>query len=205
MTKKVLAFSDIHGRTNGLRYLSEKANLLAPDIVVISGDITDLGNPVGAFEALTRLSIPVVVIPGNMDNGDSFPALTEGRSNIHYVHGRREEIHGIGFVGFGVMRSATVDISEVLTYLVKEGDYLITHIPSRGHNDRVSNGDHVGSRTLARLIARTKPAVHHSGHIHESPGISREGPTLFVNPGPAYEERCVMMHIGDEVTAEEIR
>jgi Icc-related predicted phosphoesterase len=50
---------------------------------------------------------------------------------------------------------------------------------------------HVGSSAVRTLIETRKPVLSLHGHIHESKGIERLGPTTCVNPGSAYAEGVI--------------
>jgi Icc-related predicted phosphoesterase len=60
-------------------------------------------------------------------------------------------------------------------------DVLIVHGPPRGYGDRTPAGEHVGSPSLTRWIAKNKPRLVVTGHIHSDYGIHRLGETLVVN------------------------
>ena len=60
----------------------------------------------------------------------------------------------------------------------------VTHSPPWGTLlDRLTNGTPVGSRAIRSFIERRRPPLTLHGHVHESPGVDRIGPTLSVNPG----------------------
>jgi Icc-related predicted phosphoesterase len=60
----------------------------------------------------------------------------------------------------------------------------VTHSPPWGTSlDRLYNGTPVGSRAIRSFIERHRPPLTLHGHIHESPGVDRIGPTVSVNPG----------------------
>lgn len=84
-------------------------------------------------------------------------------------------------------------IAEALEALAAHGGIgdavLISHSPPRDtHCDMVGGGAHVGSRALRRFIEAQRPRLVLSGHIHESPRVSRAyrdaiGTSIIVNPG----------------------
>ncbi len=45
--------------------------------------------------------------------------------------------------------------------------------------------EHVGSKSMRRIIEEYQPNIAVSGHIHESPGIDKIGKTIIVNAGEA--------------------
>lgn len=61
-------------------------------------------------------------------------------------------------------------------------DETFTPIVSGGH---VQIG-HVGSTSVRGLIEHYQPMLSLHGHIHESPGMSRIGRTVAINPGSEY-------------------
>jgi hypothetical protein len=50
--------------------------------------------------------------------------------------------------------------------------------------DRIRSGQPVGSTAARQFIEEVKPDVCISGHIHESAGVDRIGPTQIFNAGP---------------------
>jgi Icc-related predicted phosphoesterase len=69
--------------------------------------------------------------------------------------------------------------------LIPEGiGILVTHGPPLGHGDEVPRAfgsEKVGCADLLEAVRRVKPRYHVFGHIHEGYGITKEGPTTFVN------------------------
>jgi len=64
----------------------------------------------------------------------------------------------------------------------------------------VRSGEHVGSRSVARIVEKYRPRAVLCGHIHESPGIV-EGEVTMINPGPAKDGRLGLVDIGERVVA----
>jgi uncharacterized protein len=56
-----------------------------------------------------------------------------------------------------------------------------------------------GSRAVLDAIERYRPVLSLHGHIHESPGIRRLGPTTAVNPGSEYAEGVLRSAVVDIV------
>lgn len=103
----VAQISDLHVRPRGLpAYRVSETNVLAlraiaalraldpaPDLVVISGDLTDCGLPEEYAllrQMLARLPMPVLVIPGNHDRREAlieaFPAAADAQGFAGFVH-----------------------------------------------------------------------------------------------------------------------
>ncbi len=75
------------------------------DVLVLTGDLTDLGRPREAeilAEDLRACSIPVVGVLGNHDyecgHEDDIKAIIKG-AGVHLLDGSSHEIDGVGFVG----------------------------------------------------------------------------------------------------------
>ena len=63
-----------------------------------------------------------------------------------------------------------------------ETDILITHGPPLGRGDLTLKSGRVGCLDLLQEVQeRVKPRVHIFGHIHEDPGVSFDGQTLYCN------------------------
>ena len=63
----------------------DEAAAFAPDLVILSGDLTEHGDPVSyalARQLLGRLSCPVLAIPGNHDDPQAFRAGLAGLPNL---------------------------------------------------------------------------------------------------------------------------
>lgn len=61
----------------------------------------------------------------------------------------------------------------------------VTHSPPFATRlDRLHGGIvPIGSRAIRAFIERRRPPLTLHGHVHESPGVDRLGPTVCVNPG----------------------
>ena len=75
----------------------------------------------------------------------------------------------------------------------------VTHSPPWGTSlDRIYDGRSVGSRAIRAFIDRHGPPLTLHGHIHESPGVDRLGPTVSVNPGDSFARlRAVKVDLAD--------
>ena len=56
--------------------------------------------------------------------------------------------------------------------------------PVNTKNDRLTNGDHVGSISVRKFIEDTCPLICLTGHIHEGIGVDAIGKCVLINPGP---------------------
>jgi len=61
--------------------------------------------------------------------------------------------------------------------------FLVHDAPFDTLIDKTHQNQHVGSRSLRKLIEKHRPNLCLSGHIHESKGIDYIGQTVLINPG----------------------
>lgn len=78
----------------------------------------------------------------------------------------------------------------------KKTIYLIHTPPNDTNLDIISNGLHVGSKSVRQFIERTQPYLTLHGHIHESPDISGSfkdiiGETICINVGRDYNDQIL--------------
>lgn len=180
---RILACADLHGRAERIGRVRALVTQHSPAVVVLPGDLTHAGFGKEALALLRDLPVPVLAVPGNMD-----APFAAGEIRRAGGLGGAEPITigGITFGGPSVNR--TVDV-------------LVAHEPPQGTLDLVPSGRHIGSVQVLEMMTRLRPRVLTCGHVHESPGVARVGPTLVVN--------CTM---GDgktqgaliEITAEEV-
>ena len=104
---KVAALGDLHVKedaSSSYRDLFSEVSRLA-DVLVLAGDLTDLGKPREAemlLDDLRACSIPIVAVLGNHDyQSDSAEQISEllRQSGVHLLDGQSVEIDGVGFVG----------------------------------------------------------------------------------------------------------
>lgn len=55
--------------------------------------------------------------------------------------------------------------------------------------------EHVGSKSIKKIIEEYQPLLGFHGHIHESGGMDRIGKTLVLNPGSEYSEGVLRAYI----------
>ncbi|MFC7400043.1 metallophosphoesterase [Chelatococcus sp. GCM10030263] len=106
-TLKVAAIGDLHMKDDGtVSYKDLFGDISrAADVLVITGDLTDLGKPREAellAEDLRACSIPVVAVLGNHDyECDAVNEITGilRQAGVRLLDGQATEIEGVGFVG----------------------------------------------------------------------------------------------------------
>ena len=106
-TLKVAAVGDLHMKDDGTvsyKDLFGEVSRVA-DVLVITGDLTDLGKPREAellAEDLRACSIPVVAVLGNHDyecNAVEEISRILRQAGVRLLDGQATEIEGVGFVG----------------------------------------------------------------------------------------------------------
>jgi len=205
----ILAISDIHGNENNRLYSYLSNNKI--DLLIISGDITNFG-PVDFVEyfinKLHDYGPEIYAIPGNCD-----PEGVEGKiidSNGVSIHNTVIECENLVIYGFGgsnptpfdtpgevdedtlyksikaVLESKDINSVKKSTEEFPYGKIpiLVTHAPPKNTEaDKISDGSHVGSESVRRIIEEYKPNLNLCGHIHEAMAMDMLGDTVIINPG----------------------
>ncbi|MFA6450808.1 MAG: metallophosphoesterase [bacterium] len=179
---RVLHISDMHNNPIAAEMVYKIYKTLAPDIVLNSGDITDLGMPLelNMMNSLKRLKEPMIFVSGNHD----FPkAVEELKKNFGAVvlDGNMIEVKGLRILGFGSpspfagksvklsmhakeSRAFRERIQGVIRSASKKPDILIVHYP------------HIG-----RSLAGSVPVIL-AGHTHNAYAQTLKN-SLVVNAG----------------------
>ncbi|NQU79150.1 metallophosphoesterase family protein [Candidatus Woesearchaeota archaeon] len=195
---KILAASDIHGDTNLVNSLAEKAEKENVDLVVLCGDLTmgefSTDNIIGPFAKRHK---KVLLIPGNHETVATADFLAElYEPNTRNIHGYSVKYKDVGIFGAGGATNVgpTMPISEKEMYdLLKKGfdkirylkkKIMVTHIhPSETKIEKFS--DFVpGSDAVKKAVQTFKPDILLCGHVHEAEGLEEKiGKTRVVNVG----------------------
>ncbi|WP_320171651.1 metallophosphoesterase [Maridesulfovibrio sp.] len=201
-----IAFGDIH-QSNGLP--ARIPEIKNADAIIVTGDLTN-HSPEGAVEkvwdSIYTFNPRILAQAGNMDRSNVTEFLKEKNANLHCEV--RELAPGIKIMGvgcsiptpFGTPSEVT---EEEMASLLEEthslaGDYekliLAVHDSPHGTSlDKISNGMHVGSRSVRSFIEKYQPEIVVSGHIHESSGEDVLGKSRIFNPGMAAEGGYVLI------------
>ncbi|MEM3078484.1 MAG: metallophosphoesterase [Nitrososphaerales archaeon] len=188
---KLLAITDIHGKTQVLKWLIELAKNF--DLLIIAGDVTDWGDEEffrSFYKTLSDNNITTLFVPGNHD-----PCYESTLPKILNLHGESTTFNGLTFCGIGGSNPTPFNtpfelkddqVVELLSRFPERVDILISHASPYGTKcDRTYRGNHIGSKPIRSFIEKVKPKVVISGHVHEARCIDVLGDTLIVNPGPA--------------------
>lgn len=209
---KILVITDIHGSPDKIfNYL----NTNSVDYIIITGDVTDFGPEDYFVETLNKFNeyAKVYALQGNCDPKNA-PELLD-KSNIVNIHDNTSNIEDITVVGFGGSNFTPFDtpneFSEEILYeqLSKYNEelssdlftILVTHAPPYDTEaDKIASGDHVGSKSIRKIIEETQPTLNVCGHVHESIGQDTVGETTIVNPGDAASgHACIIELSSDDI------
>lgn len=207
---KILVITDIHGSPDRIfNYL----NTNSVDYIIITGDVTDFGPEDYFVETLNKFSeyAMVYAVQGNCDPENAPELLDE--SNIVNIHDNTSNIEDIVVVGFGGSNITPFDtpneFSEEILY-EKLSKYnselssdsftiLVTHAPPYDTlADKIESGDHVGSKSVRKIIEETQPTLNVCGHVHESIGQGTVGKTTVVNPGDAAGGHACLVELSSD-------
>jgi uncharacterized protein len=106
-TLKAAAIGDLHVNEEGTASYRDLFNEMsqAADVIVLAGDLTDLGKPREAeilADTLRGCTVPVVGVLGNHDFESDCVDQVCGilrQAGVHLLDGQSVEIDGVGFVG----------------------------------------------------------------------------------------------------------
>jgi 3',5'-cyclic AMP phosphodiesterase CpdA len=210
---RILHLSDLHfgrERPNLLRPLIDTVNRLAPDVVAISGDLTQRARP-GQYRAartfIDALEPPVIVVPGNHDTPLHNPVeriLDPWRRYRRYISEDLEPswkdadvaLHGVNTVNplfwqRGHVRSEAVarlcravELSPGRMHIVM-GHHPLEHLPNSGK--KLARG---AERALAALVECGADVIL-SGHLHNwrTVPFKAYGSLLLVQAGTGLSTR----------------
>jgi uncharacterized protein len=194
-----IGIGDIHDDVAALDRLAGIPDLADAAGIIVSGDLTVLGDAAKArrvLEAVRRLHPVILAQIGNMDRADVDAYLTGEGVNIHATG--RVTPQGVGIFGvgwstptpFGTPSEAGEERIaawlEAAQAAVAGCEHLlfVCHTPPVNTAvDTVRSGQHVGSPAVRAFIERVQPDVCLTGHIHEARGEDVIGRTRIVNPG----------------------
>ncbi|MFA5102846.1 MAG: metallophosphoesterase [Candidatus Thermoplasmatota archaeon] len=202
---RILAVADLHGAQYRLNLVLKNITAHHPDLVVISGDITQFGPGELATTLLNQLSVQTLAVPGNIDTFDVDQGIAV--STATNLHRRQIIIQGVPFIGIGrEIPSHLPDLliddgtnEKPLKTLLKKNSVLVTHYPPFKLQDKIFLGTHGGSKELRSLIEAYMPRLVLCAHIHEDPGMTSIGQTTVVNCSMGKRTEGAVIDIDDSV------
>ena len=192
---KILAFSDTHLHKKAIEIIKEKSKDV--DILICGGDISIFGK--GLKEILKELDItikkPILIIPGNHEEGTPLEEICKNLKNIHYMHRKAKRIGGFLFFFWGgggfTQRNASLEAATKRFKVDKKKEdkvIFVTHAPPYNTElDFLDWAGHVGCKSERKFIQEIKPILHICGHLHENFHKQQVlyKKTLIISPGPA--------------------
>jgi len=197
MDYKIVHLTDIHGACNTISRIGN--DLQKADLVILSGDITHFGytkDVVPIIEKIEYFNKNIYAVPGNCDYDEVNKFLTEFEINLHrkifetdkYIFcGLGGSLPCPGYTPFEYEESEAVSwLSDMKDKIktIKPLIFVSHQPPVNTKNDRLTNGEHVGSKSVKDFIQSVSPVLCLTGHIHEGIGIDTIGNCRVVNPGP---------------------
>lgn len=177
----------------------------APDLVVMTGDLVDLGRPeeyVRLKALLAPLRQPVIVVPGNHDERESMRAAFAANGYLpdsgflHFVVGSRYPLRIIGLdtlvplEGRGELCAERLSwLEETLAQEPSRPTLLLMHHPpfvtGIGHMDEIGLS---GREAFAEIVSR-HPQIDLilCGHLHRSIQTLVGGRRVLTCPSPAHQ------------------
>jgi Icc-related predicted phosphoesterase len=155
----------------------------------------------------------VLAVTGNCDS----PAIEERLVRLDVsLHHRGVLLEATGWHGMSAIphwKSGMHQFTEEELAAALEAGYaqvqgarrhcVLSHVPPHGLSvDEVHSGRHAGSTALRRFVDETGPCLVVCGHIHETRGLERLGPTTVVNCGLGAAGNYALIEADDEVTVD---
>ncbi len=199
--KDVLLIADLHGQFGKIDSFLE----LNPEAVFIAGDITNMGPVDTVDDVLSRIDVPCFAVPGNCDPREILDVIEH--SDTVNMHGTGINLGKMTLVGVGGSNPTPFNtpfeltdkqIDDVLHGAMKKMEkathnILLSHAPPFETLDKPA-GEHVGSHSIRKHMKSFDLVC--CAHIHEARGIMEVDGTKIVNPGPAMDGHCAMIHFG---------
>jgi Icc-related predicted phosphoesterase len=201
--KDVLLIADLHGQFGKIDSFLD----LSPEAVFIAGDITNMGPVDTVDEVLSRIDVPCFAVPGNCDPREIIDTIEH--SDTVCLHGNQINLGKMTIVGVGgsnptpfgtpfEMTDKQIDdlLHGAMAKMEKTvHNILLTHAPPFETLDLI-NGEHVGSQSIRRHMKAFDLVC--CAHIHEQRGVMDVDGVKIVNPGPAMDGYCAMLHFGND-------
>jgi len=195
MSLKFLVISDIHGSMRSLNKIKAAYHKYEPDLSVVCGDITHFGTKEEAVKILERIPTEVIGVTGNCDPGGVEQAYEDVEGE--YIELKKVEKNGFSFIGLSGSNYSEEKV-DVFQERAEEVDVYVFHQPPYGILDEASRGKHIGHKGLLDVIKENRPELVLSGHVHEDRGKMERDGTIFMNPGPAGDDKQGFVNISEE-------
>lgn len=187
MSVKILVLADIHNQeitlSNILQSLEKISDHL--DYCVIAGDITNFGT---VQDLENMLNLIVMQIPKTfyvVGNCDPLISKNSLNSDAINVDAKVYEMEFFSIIGFGTDKPILDKRKIKKLHRTNKQVCLLTHTPPFNTSaDMESLNRHTGSKQIRECIEKNNNIfLSISGHIHDSPTISKMNGCTIVNPG----------------------
>lgn len=195
---KALLFSDLHTSNKMLYKLRDFVVKNKIDLLIFSGDIVNMGEPVWFAEkfndVVEETKVPIAWVPGNNDFGRAYHKVN---AKLKSVEGRIVEILGKKFTGVGGSPASWEGqyAGETMKENMKiGGTVFLSHYPPPG----VLNYQKfdVPSPTSLKKFSDS-PAVHICGHVHHQWGVAYLGQTKVIKLASLETGHFAIMDLDD--------
>jgi 3',5'-cyclic AMP phosphodiesterase CpdA len=214
---RIAHLSDLHfGREQPelVAALHRQLHRLRPDLVAISGDLTQRARPrelAAAADFVAALPTPVLVVPGNHDIPGVTPRRFFGRWHAwrrHFPYDLEPEVHGEGFSAIGANsvrawgpyldwsrgRLRAEQIRRLAARIAAIPDarlrILVAHHPLLTTPAGAHRGEVGGASDALSALARAELDLALGGHVHLAYVGIREG-VLIAHAGTGVSDRLV--------------
>lgn len=202
---KLLAFSDLHGKLEFLKFCDTN-DLFDVDCIVFGGDFVNFFSK--AKEAKQTLDevfeffkdLPFFFVWGNVDFAQSralsldlskYEKLKNSLGLPMYLHNKIFNVNNLSIGGSNFLEN-----NEVVNDSVFNAKLFLSHEPPFATNlDKTFYGTHIGSEFLKKKILINQPKTWICGHVHESKGNIKLGQTNVYNCGPADRYNYLLLNL----------
>ncbi len=195
MSAKFLVISDIHGSMKSLNKVKAAYHKYEPDFSIICGDITHFGTREEAVKILERIPTEVIGVAGNCDPGGVEQAFEDVGGE--YLELKKVDKNRLSFIGLSGSNYSEEKV-DLFKERAEDVDIYVFHQPPYGMLDEVSRGKHIGHKKLFEVIRENRPKLVLSGHVHEDRGKEQWEGIIFMNPGPAGDDKLGLVNIDGE-------
>lgn len=202
-----LLFSDLHASSKKLDQLKQIIVKENPDLLLFTGDIVNMGEPVWFaekfIELIEEIKIPFLWVPGNNDFGRSYHKV---QAKYKSLEGRVVELFGRTFTGVGgspASWSGQYEGEKSVDKKAIAGSIFLSHVPPPGIITLSKFDD--PKQTAAKRFSDA-PLVHICAHVHWQWGVGYLGQTKVIKLASFETGHYAMMNLENlKVEFKEIR
>jgi predicted phosphodiesterase len=179
---RVLLISDLHNNPAGLRLALDLAKAYEVKLVLVAGDISDLGHPLEGdlLSEWTRFRVPVVTVTGNHDSRAITGHLRKIKGITVLERGARVQHAGLTISGYGDPRAERDGAGDALN-TPDELTRLFAQVRDDLQDAPTPDILLLHNHDVARRLLGSTPLIL-CGHSHAAM-MRREGESVMVNAG----------------------